>query len=152
AIAQAEYDQNAAAYQQAEAHVGEIEATIERKRIRAPFAGVAGIRQVNLGQYLSPGDPVVGVQSMDPIYVNFDIPQEQVPDLKLGSEVKVAAESLAVSEKGRITAINSLVDENTRNIQVQATFTNAKTRLRPGMFVQVQVVLAAGHSFIAIPS
>ena len=153
AIAQAEYDQQAATYQQAEAHVGEIEATIGRKRIRAPFSGIAGIRQVNLGQYLSPGDPIVGVQAMNPIYVNFDMPQEEVPSLRIGDEVRVAAESVSVNQRrGRITAINSMVDENTRNIQVQATFENTKVQLRPGMFVQVEVTLKAAHSFIAIPA
>jgi membrane fusion protein (multidrug efflux system) len=153
AIAQAEFDQQTATYQQAEARVGEIEATIARKRIRAPFSGIAGIRQVNLGQYLSPGDPIVGVQAMNPIYVNFDMPQEQVPALRIGDVVQVAAESVSVNQRrGKITAINSMVDENTRNIQVQATFENTKVQLRPGMFVQVEVTLKAGHSFIAIPA
>jgi len=153
AIAQAEYDQSAAQLQQADAHVGEIEALISRKRVRTPFAGVSGIRQVNLGQYLSAGEPIVDVQSMDPVYVNFDVPQEDVAALRIGNSVSVAAESIAIERAtGKITAINSMVDATTRNMQVQATFANPHARLRPGMFVQVQVTLKAGHSFVAIPS
>jgi len=153
AIAQSEYDQNSAQYQQAEAHVGEIEASIDRKRIRSPFTGVSGIRQVNLGQYLSAGDPIVSVQTMNPIYVNFDIPQEDVAALRIGNSVHLSADSIAVEQAtGKITAINSMVDEHTRNLQAQATFSNPHARLRPGMYVKVLVTLSAGHSFVAIPA
>jgi len=152
-VAQAEYDQIAAEAKQAEARVGEIRATIQRKVIRAPFAGVLGLRQVNLGQYLNPGDAVVPLQSMDPVYVNFSLPQQDVASLRIGAEVKVAADSIAIGRAtGRITAINSVVDEATRNVQVQATFQNPGGELCPGMFVDVQVVLGSSSRVIALPA
>jgi membrane fusion protein (multidrug efflux system) len=150
-IAQAEYDQVAAQALQAEAHAAEIRATIERKRIRAPFAGVLGIRQVNLGQYLNGGDPVVPLQSMDPVYVNFSLPQQDVAALRVGAVVNVSADSVGGLE-GRITAINSVVDEATRNVQVQATFRNRQGHLRPGMFVEVKASAGRGDSVIALPA
>jgi membrane fusion protein (multidrug efflux system) len=151
-VAQAEYDRVAAAAAQAEAHVGEIQATIERKRIRAPFAGVLGIRQVNLGQYMTGGDPVVPLQSMDPVYVNFSLPQQDVAELKIGAEVRAAADSVAAGPLGRITAINSVVDAATRTVQVQATFRNPERRLRPGMFVKVQASVGTGSPVVALPA
>jgi membrane fusion protein, multidrug efflux system len=152
-VAQAEYDRAAAEAAQADARVGEIEATIERKRIRAPFAGVLGIRRIDLGQYMNGGDAVVPLQSMDPVYVNFALPQQEVAALKLGAEVRVAADSLpAGGLAGRVTAINSVVDEATRTVQVQATFHNAARRLRPGMFVQVQTTTGTGEPLVALPA
>jgi membrane fusion protein (multidrug efflux system) len=152
-IAKAEYDRMVAESKQADARASEIQASIDRKTIRAPFSGVLGIRQINLGQYLSGGDPVVPLQSMEPVYVNFSLPQQDVGSLKLGAQVHVEADSIdIVNSLGRITAINSVVDEATRNVQVQATFHNAKGRLRPGMFVDVQVVLEGGHAVIALPA
>src|SRR5262245_53860763 len=123
---QAEFDRASAEAKQAEARVGEIGATIERKTIRAPFAGILGIRQVNLGQYLSGGDPVVPLQTLHPIYVNFAVPQQEVAALVVGAEVLLTLEGKpGVEFPGKITAINSIVDEATRNVQVQATFANA---------------------------
>jgi membrane fusion protein, multidrug efflux system len=152
-VAQAEHDRLAAEAKTADARVGEIRATIQRKTIRAPFGGTLGLRQINLGQYLNGGDPVVPLQSMDPIYVNFSVPQQDVAALKVGAEVRVAAESIAVARpSGRITAINSQVDEATRNVQVQATFQNPRGVLRPGMFVDVQVVLGTSSGVIALPA
>ena len=152
-VAQADYDRIAAETKQAEARVGEIGATIERKTIRAPFTGVLGIRQVDRGQYLNAGSPIVPLQSMDPVYVNFSLPQQDVASLKVGGEVRVSADSIAIAHSvGRITAINSVVDEATRNLQVQATFQNPRGLLRPGMFVDVQVMLGAGAAVIALPA
>ena len=151
-IAQAEYDRLAAEAKQAEARTGEIRAAIERKRIRAPFAGVLGIRQVNLGQYLNGGDPVVPLQSMDPVYVNFSLPQQDVAALRVGAPVQVTADGIAGAVEGRITAINSVVDEATRNVDVQATFRNPQGRLRPGMFVEAQSSFGQGRSVIALPA
>ena len=150
---QAEYDRATAEAKQAEARVGEIGATIERKTIRAPFAGILGIRQVNLGQYLSGGDPVVPLQTLHPIYVNFAVPQQEVAALVVGAEVRLTLEGkLGVEFPGKITAINSIVDEATRNVEVQATFANADGTLRPGMFVETQVVVGAGTPMIALPA
>lgn len=150
---QAEYDKAAAEHKQAVAGTGETQASIGRKTIRAPFSGVLGIRQVNLGQYLKPGDPIVELQSLDPIYVNFDVPQQQLGDLRVGAEVRVTAQGIEKSAAaGTITAINSVVDEATRNIRIQATLGNPEEKLRPGMFVQAQVVLGAGNPVIALPA
>jgi len=147
----ADYDRVVAEHAQAAARVGEIRATIERKRIRAPFSGVLGIRQVNLGQYLNGGDPVVPLQSLHPIYVNFALPQQEVGRLRVGGAVTVSAEGLAKAFTGRITAIDSIVDEATRNVQVQATLPNTDGHLHPGMFVETQVAMG-GSSVVALPA
>jgi membrane fusion protein (multidrug efflux system) len=150
---QSEYDRSSAELQQAEARVGENQAMIERKTIRAPFGGILGIRQVNLGQYLTGGDPVVPLQSLDPIYVNFSVPQQQVAAMRVGGEVEVTAEGMENERfQGKITATNSLVDEATRNVQVQATFANPEGKIKPGMFVQVQVVLGPAEPIVAVPA
>ena len=151
-VAKQDFDRAEAENKQAEARVGEIRATIQRKRIRAPFAGVLGIRQVNLGQYLSAGDPVVSLQSLRPIYVNFAVPQQEVGRLRVGGEVSVSAEGVPGAVTGRITAIDSIVNEGTRNVGVQATFANEDGRLHPGMFVQTRIDLGAGTSVIALPA
>jgi membrane fusion protein, multidrug efflux system len=152
-IARAEYDRAVAEYKGAEARAGEIRATIERKQIRAPFSGRLGIRQVNVGQYLTSGSPVVPLQSLDPVYVDFAVPQQQVTPLRIGDELRVTAEGLSGPELvGRISAVDSVVDEATRNVQVQATFSNPKGRLRPGMFVEVLVNVGAPRSAVALPA
>jgi membrane fusion protein (multidrug efflux system) len=150
---QAEYDRAAAEHKEATARTGETQASIGRKTIRAPFSGVLGIRQVNLGQYLKPGDPIVPLQSLDPVYVNFDVPQQQVGDLRVGGEVRVTAQGVENSDAtGAITAVNAVVDEATRNIQVQATLANPEGKLRPGMFVETQVLLGASAPVVSLPT
>ena len=149
---QAEYDKAAAENKQAIAQTGETRAAIGRKTIRAPFAGVLGLRQVNLGQYLKAGDPIVELQSLDPVYVNFSVPQQQVANLRQGADVHVTAEGIDSPATGKITAVNSVVDESTRNIQVQATLGNSDAKLRPGMFVQAEVVLGAPTPVVALPT
>lgn len=152
AVSRAEFDTAAAAHKQAEARIREIRATIERKTIRAPFSGVLGIRAVNLGQYLNGGDPVVPLQSLDPIYVNFGIPQQDAGQIQPGRRVRITAADLGhVTFDGRISALDSVVNEATRNVTVQATLANAGGKLRPGMFVQTQVTLGASQSVIALP-
>ena len=153
AIARADYDRAAAEQKRTEARVAEIRATIARKTIRAPFTGVLGIRQVNLGQYLSAGDPVVPLQSLNPIYVNFGVPQQDAVQVRIGRDVRVSSQDTAAgSYSGRVTAINSVIDESTRNVQVQATLPNARGALRPGMFVQVALGLGASRPVVVIPA
>jgi membrane fusion protein, multidrug efflux system len=136
-----------------DARVGEIRAGIERKTIRAPFSGILGIRQVNLGQYLSGGDGLVTLQSLNPIRVNFGVPQQSVGQVRVGRTVRITAGDLArVAFNGQVTAIDSLVDEATRNIQVQVTLANLGNTLRPGMFVQAEVVLGASSAVVALPA
>ena len=151
-ISQADFDRASAEHAQAAARVGEITATIDRKQIRAPFSGLLGIRQVDLGEYLAGGDPIVPLQATDPVYVNFSVPQQEVPRLRVGGEVKVTAEGLGAEFVGRITALDSVVDPATRNVQIQATLANPTGRLRPGMFVDTQVVLGATRAVVAVPA
>jgi membrane fusion protein (multidrug efflux system) len=152
-ISRAEFDSATADNKQTEARAGEIRAAIQRKRITAPFSGILGIRQVNVGQYLSSGDPIVQLQSLNPIYVNFDVPQQATSQMRTGRDVRITTDDLVgVEFTGRITAIDSVVNSETRNIQVQATLANPEGRLRPGMFVQAQVVLGSGRSVIALPA
>ena len=150
-IARAEYD-NATAQQKAtEAQVGEIRATIERKTIRAPFSGILGIRQVNLGQYLAAGQAIVPLQSLNPIYVNFGVPQQTAA--VVGRRLRVTSNDLpGVEFTGHVTAVDSIVNESTRNVQVQATLANPEGKLRLGMFVQVEVGLGASRQVIPLPA
>lgn len=151
-IPRAMYDQSIAEHSQARARVGEIRATIERKTIRAPFSGVLGIRQVNLGQYVSPGDPIVELQSIRPVYVEFTVPQQQTGLIHQDAEVTVAGEGLPTTLTGRIAAIDSVVDEATRSIRVQALVENRGAELRPGMFVEVALGDGSRSPVIPIPA
>ena len=153
ANSQAELDRASAEAKQADAQVAELNAIILRKTIRAPFAGVAGIRQVNLGQYLAGGDPVVPLQATTPIYVNFAVPQQDAAALSTGTQVNVTTEgSDEVLAAGKITAINSIVDAATRNVDIQATFDNKSGHLQPGAFVEVRVMMKSSTSVIALPA
>jgi membrane fusion protein (multidrug efflux system) len=152
-IARLEFDNVTAQQKSTEAQVGEIRATIARKTIRAPFTGILGIRQVNLGQYLSAGEAIVPLQSLDPIYVNFGVPQDAAAKIRVGSMLRVTSNDAAGMEfSGRVTAIDAVESEATRNIQVQATLANPRSRLRPGMFVQVAAVTGADRPVIALPT
>ena len=148
---QAEHDAAAAEHTRADAAVREIRATIARKTIRAPFSGMLGIRQAQLGQYLQSGDAVAPLQSLDPIHVTFAVPQQELTRLRPGAEVQVSAGG-GEPRGGRITAIDSVVDPATRNVRVQATLANPDGALRPGMFVETQVVFAGGEPVIAVPA
>jgi membrane fusion protein (multidrug efflux system) len=112
-----------------------------------------GIRKVNLGQYLSAGSPVVQLQALNPIYVNFGLPQQALGQVRVGRNLRVTSDDLGgKSFTGRVTALDSVVDEATRNVQVQATLANPEGKLQPGMFVQVEVVLGASRPVITLPA
>ena len=152
-IAQSQFDTAEAGYKQAVAQADNIRASIAKKTIRAPFAGRLGIRLVNLGQVINEGEAIVSLQSLDPIYVNFSLPQQQLPSIKPGLAVRVTTDALPGEVvQGRITAINPQVDAATRNIRIQATVANAEERLRPGMYVSVAVVLPGREQVLAIPA
>jgi membrane fusion protein (multidrug efflux system) len=152
-ITQSSYDNAEAEYKQAAAQVDAIQATIDKKTIRAPFAGRLGIRQVNLGQALNEGKPIVALQSMDPIYVNFQLPQQELVKVRQGLTVRLTTDALPDKVvEGTITAINPLVDKATRNIRIQATVANPDEQLRPGMFVNVAVALPEERAVLTIPS
>lgn len=152
-ISRSEYD-NATAQQKAtEAQVGDIRAAIARKTIRAPFTGLLGIRQVSLGQYLAAGQAIVSLQSLSPIYVNFGVPQQDTAKVIPGHVLRITNNDLpGMAFVGRITALDSVINEQTRNIQVQATVTNKENKLRPGMFVQVELPLGAAREVVPLPA
>ena len=146
---QSDFDTADANERQMDAMVANARAAINRKTLYAPFTGVLGIRQASVGQYLNSGDPVVPLQSMDPIYVNFTLPQQNLADFGVGSEVVVHTDATGPQEfKGKVTAINSLVDSATRNFQAQATISNEALKLRPGMYARVEVILPGGSKEI----
>jgi len=152
-LSRQEYDQATAQQKATEANVAEIKATIERKTIRAPFSGILGIRKASLGEYLAAGGAIVPLQSLNPIYVNFGVPQQDASRIKIGSTVRITNESMAGSVfSGRVTAIDSVVDQATRNVQVQATLSNPAGKLRPGMFAQVELGVGANRDVIALPA
>src|SRR5258708_22452021 len=152
-ISRMDYDQATAQQKATEANVAEIRATIDRKTIRAPFSGILGIRKVNLGQYLPAGSPAGSNQSLNPIYVNVGVPQQAAAQVQCGRNLAVTTADVAGKVfAGSVTAIDSEVDPTTRNIQVQATLSNPEGKLRPGMFVQVEMPLGASRAVIALPA
>ncbi|HVU25380.1 MAG TPA: efflux RND transporter periplasmic adaptor subunit [Opitutus sp.] len=151
-ISQAELDAAEAQFKQASAAAGQIRAVIAKKSIRAPFAGSLGLRLVNLGQILHEGDAITTLQTLDPVYVNFSLPQQSLSVLKLGASVRVTTDAApdAVFD-GKINAISPEVDTATRNLRVQATVPNQAEKLRAGMYANVEVVLPTADHVLAIP-
>ena len=128
-----DFDTAEAQQRQAEANVAAAKATIARKTIRAPFTGELGIRLVNLGQYLNSGDKIVSLQALDPIRVNFTLPQQYRDMVNVGTDVELRTDATGDTVfKGKVNAHDSLVDATTRNFQVQATLDNKDGRLLPG--------------------
>ena len=153
---QADVDSDLAALQQAEARVDGIGATIAKKTIRAPFAGHLGIRQVNLGQNLSDGDPIVSLQTSDPMYVNFILPQQHFSQVSVGLPVQVLTDAVLVNGQpqplyGNITTINPEVDTSTRNLTLQATLPNPDGVVLPGMSCTVAVILPQPDQVLVVP-
>jgi membrane fusion protein (multidrug efflux system) len=152
-ISRTEYDKATADQKQTEANTAEIKATIDRKTIRAPFSGILGIRQANLGQYLAAGAAIVSLQSLNPIYANFNVPQQVMGQMRPGQTVKISTDGASAhTYTGRVNALDSTVDESTRNVQVQAILANPDNKLRPGMFVQVEVSVGSQRSVFPIPA
>lgn len=152
-VAQSELDRAQANYDMAMAQVKNIEAIIEQKTIRAPFDGRVGIRQINLGQYLSPGAPIVTLQSYDNVFANFTLPQQAIGRIETG--MPVTLKSNAYPEKifsGRLTAISPQIDPTTRTIELQATLANPEKLLRAGLFVNVTITLSENNEVLAIPA
>lgn len=138
--------------EQTKAQVELIRANIAKKTIRAPFNGRLGIRQANLGEVMLPGQPIVTLQSLDPIYVNFQVPQQYLAVLKKDLSVRVNSDAIADQKlEGRIAALDANVDSETRNIEVQAILPNKDERLRPGMYATVAVVLPLKKRVLTVP-
>jgi membrane fusion protein (multidrug efflux system) len=149
----ADLDAAEAQAKQAEASVAILKATIAKKTIRAPFDGRLGIRQVDLGQVLSPGTPIATLQSMHSIYAEFMLPQQTLAELRLGMKTRLHIDSFPDETwEGLITTINSEVDVATRNVRVRATFPNPDGRLRAGMFANVEVLSGGSHLMLLIPA
>jgi len=153
AVSKSDFDLVDAQYKQAVAQADNIRAVIAKKTIRAPFAGRLGIRLVNLGQILHEGDPIVSLQTLDPIYVNFSLPQQQLGAVTLDSVVRVTTDAAnGESFTGKVTALNPDVDPVTRSVRVQATLPNPGEKLRPGMFATVELVLPTSEQVLIIPA
>jgi membrane fusion protein (multidrug efflux system) len=152
AIAQAQVDADAADLKSKRALVAQQQALLAKKTIRAPFSGKLGITTVNPGQYLNPGDKIVTLQTIDPIYVDFSLPQKQVNGLSLGQVVNVATDAYpGVNFTGHLSAISPKVDPATRNVVVEATFPNAKRQLLPGMFANANVEVGDKKKYLTLP-
>jgi membrane fusion protein (multidrug efflux system) len=152
-ISKSDFDTAAAQQKATEAQVGDIKAAIARKTIHAPFSGILGIRQISLGEYLAAGQAIVSLQALNPIYVNFGVPQQDIQKMKVGRGLRVTNEEFpGVAFNGKITALDSVINEQTRNIQIQATLPNQGGKLRPGMFVQVELATGEPRSVIPLPT
>ena len=152
AIAQAQLDADAADLKSKRALAAQQQAIIDKKTIRAPFSGKLGITTVNPGQYVNPGDKIVTLQTIDPIYVDFNLPQKQVGQLQVGQVVNVTSDGFAgVTFPGKITAISPKVDTATRNVVVEATLANPKRQLLPGMFANAAVEVGDKKHYLTLP-
>jgi membrane fusion protein, multidrug efflux system len=152
AIAQANIDSDVSSLKSLRAQVAAQEALIEEKIVHAPFAGRLGIRQVDLGQYLAAGTTVVTLQALDPILIDFFVPQRSLAKLRAGLKVSAAVDAFPGAQfSGSVEAVNSKVDLNSRNVQVRASFANADKRLVPGMFASLKIANGETSSRITVP-
>jgi membrane fusion protein (multidrug efflux system) len=151
-IADSDWDTAQSQLQQAQALVEEMKALVARKRLTAPFDGMVGVRMVSPGQYINPGAAIVPLQSLDPIFVEFAVPQQSLVSIAVGKKLRLAVSGVEGRFEGEITAIDSMVDPNSRNILVQGTVKNAEHKLRHGMFADVEVLLPETEGVLAIPS
>ena len=151
-ISKAQVDTDAGDLKSKRAQVAQQQAVVEKKTLRAPFAGKLGISIVNPGQYLNPADKLVTLQTLDPIYVDFYLPQQQLPQVAIGQALTLTTDTYpGVAFVGKINAINSKIDTNTRNVQVEATIPNAKRQLLPGMFANVRVNSGDENRYLTLP-
>ncbi|MBV8060382.1 MAG: efflux RND transporter periplasmic adaptor subunit [Alphaproteobacteria bacterium] len=152
AVSQAVVDNDLATLDGARAQVAAQQALVDKKTIKAPFAGHLGIRQVDVGQYLNAGTAIVTLQQLDTLYVDFNLPETALPKISVGLKVTATVEAQGnAAFEGEISSINAKVDEGTRNIQVRATFKNADRKLLPGMFAKLSVETGAPVNFITLP-
>jgi membrane fusion protein (multidrug efflux system) len=152
AVSKATLDSDAADLKVKRAQVKQQAAIVEKKSIRAPFSGRLGISTVNPGQYINPGDKVVTLQSLDKIYTDFYLPQQELSRIFLGQPVVVTTDTYpGRTFSAKITAVNPKVDPDTRNFQVEATISNPRHELLPGMYASVEVKAGAIHSYLTLP-
>src|SRR5277367_6759538 len=152
AAAQATVDSDAANLKNAKAQVAQQQAIIDKKALRAPFAGHLGIRAVDLGQYLGPGTVIVTLQALDPIYADFFVPQQAADQVSLGQTVAVKIDAFKDRMfSGEISAINPKVDTGSRNVQVRATLKNQDHKLLPGMYATVDITTGSPQNYVTLP-
>ena len=154
AIAQAQLDADESSLDTLEADISALRAQIAKKILRAPFSGRLGIRTVNLGQYLNPGEPVTVLESVDGVYVDFALPQKHLDQVTVGMPVRVSSEGLSVKRQGTVSAVDPNIDPVTRSIQLRASLDGVADTgdLRPGMFVDVEVVLPTKSDVVSVPA
>src|SRR5216110_3829729 len=151
-VSGAELDSAQSKFTRLNAVVDQMRSNIAKKTIIAPFDGQLGIRQVNVGQMINAGQQVISLQSLDPVYVDFAVPQQHLQNLSAGLEARVRTDAVQGREfVGKLTAINSAVDIATRNVTLQATLENPDQVLRPGMFINIEIVLPEKHKALVIP-
>jgi membrane fusion protein (multidrug efflux system) len=151
-ISTAEIEQSEAALTTARAQVAEQRAIIEKKLVRAPFAGDLGIRHVNVGQYVNPGAPVTTLQALDPIHFDFHIPQQALERLRVGQSMDIRVDAYPETPfTGQIATIDPKVDQATRNVAVRAIVTNSERKLLPGMFATAVIETGTANSYLTVP-
>jgi membrane fusion protein (multidrug efflux system) len=151
AVSQATLDTDTANLKNARAQVAQQQAILDKKTLRAPFAGHLGIRAVDLGQYLSAGTAIVTLQALDPIFLDFFVPQQSIDQVRLGQSVAVKIDAYKDQAfAGEITAVNPRVDPSSRNVQVRATLQNADRRLIPGMYATVDIATGAPQNYVTL--
>jgi membrane fusion protein (multidrug efflux system) len=152
-ISQADFDAAQSAANRTIGDVDAIKATIDKKTIRAPFSGRLGIRAVNLGQYVRDGDLIVSLHSLDPVFVDFNVTEQQLPQVEKSMAIRVTTDATPGRKfDGKVTALNPQVDPGSRNIKVQATVANPGGALRPGMFARVELVQPGSLEYLVVPS
>lgn len=152
-IPEADLDTARAQLAAAKGRLASLEATLAKKTIRAPFDGKLGIKTISLGQYLNPGDPIVALQSMDPMFIEFSLPQRELGRLAQGLEVRARIDAYpGVLFVGTLTAINPEIDPLTRNVRMQATFENPNGQLSPGMFAEIEVIMPEKREVAIVPA
>jgi len=152
AVSQAQLDSDAANLKNAKAQVAQQEAIIDKKILRAPFAGHLGIRAVDLGQYLGAGTPIVTLQALDPIYVDFFVPQQSVDQVRLGQQVAIKVDAYKDQTfSGEISAVNPKVDISNRNVQIRAILKNPDHKLLPGMYATVDIAVGSPATYVTLP-
>lgn len=151
-VSRSDYDQSRASLDSAEAAVAAKQALIHKKAISAPFSGRLGIADINLGQYLSPGDAIVALQALDPVYVDYTLPERHLPEVRVGQAVEVEIQSSPGRRfKGAVSAINPGIDRGTRSLRLRATLDNPELLLRPGMFAEVDTVMPLRDDILTLP-
>jgi membrane fusion protein (multidrug efflux system) len=151
-ISKSEFDRLASALQKATASAAQLKAQLDKKRINAPFAGTIGIRQVDTGDYLSPGATIATLQDLSHLHVDFFLPEQRAPQLQVGQPVRLSVAAYPDEQfEVRIAAINPKVENETRNLQVRATLSNPDEKLLPGMFANLEVLLPDDRPQIVVP-